>query len=133
MSPIFLSRYSEPCKVPTNPRRCPYSKGSPSKGQAPRTSNSVESHEPSPRACGASLLASSRTLPAIFTIELLTEMSQALFPPVHNGGRTINSVDAVSQYSRPTQHNYNGSLRSRGVLWVLLTSLTQLGIHLEQA
>jgi hypothetical protein len=55
--PVFLPRYREPRKVPTNPRWCPYAKGSPCKGQAPRSSNSAERHEPSPRASGALLLA----------------------------------------------------------------------------
>jgi hypothetical protein len=55
MTPIFLSRYPEPCKVPTNPRWCPYAKGSPREGQAPRSSNTVESQGPSPRASGAPL------------------------------------------------------------------------------
>jgi hypothetical protein len=55
MTLIFLPRYPEPRKVPTNPRWCPYAKGSPHEGQAPRSSNSVESHMPSPRASGASL------------------------------------------------------------------------------
>jgi hypothetical protein len=40
-----------------NPRWCPYAKGSPRKGQAPRASNSIESHEPSPHASGALLSA----------------------------------------------------------------------------
>jgi hypothetical protein len=39
------------------PHRCPYAKGSPREGQAPRSSNSVESRGPSPRAIGAPLLA----------------------------------------------------------------------------
>jgi hypothetical protein len=55
MTPIFLSRYPEPCKVSTNPRWCPYAKSSPREGQAPRSSNTVESHWPSPRASGAPL------------------------------------------------------------------------------
>jgi hypothetical protein len=55
MTPVFLPRYPEPRKVPTNPRWCPYAKGSPREGQAPRSSNSVESHWPSPRASGALL------------------------------------------------------------------------------
>jgi hypothetical protein len=38
-----------------NPRWCSYAKGSPCEGQAPRSSNSVESHGPSPRASGAPL------------------------------------------------------------------------------
>jgi hypothetical protein len=55
MTPVFLSRYTKPRKVPTNPRWCPYTKGSPCEGQAPRSSNSVESRRPSPHASGAPL------------------------------------------------------------------------------
>jgi hypothetical protein len=55
MMPVFLPRYPEPRKVSTNPRWCPYAKGSPCEGQAPRPSNSVESREPSPIASGALL------------------------------------------------------------------------------
>jgi hypothetical protein len=54
---VFLPRYPEPHKVPTNPRWCPYTKGSPREGQAPQSSNSVESCGPSPRVSGAPLLA----------------------------------------------------------------------------
>jgi hypothetical protein len=57
MTLVFLPSYLEPRKVPTNPRWCPYAKGSPREGQASRSSNSVESREPSPRASGALLLA----------------------------------------------------------------------------
>jgi hypothetical protein len=57
MTPVFLPRYPEPRKVPTNSRWCPYAKGSPREGQAPWSSNSVESHMPSPRASGAPLSA----------------------------------------------------------------------------
>jgi hypothetical protein len=57
MTLIFLPRYPEPRKVPTNPRWCPYTKGSPREGQAPRSSNYVKSCGPSPCASGASLLA----------------------------------------------------------------------------
>jgi hypothetical protein len=32
MMPLFLLRYLEPRKVPTNPRWCPYTKGSPREG-----------------------------------------------------------------------------------------------------
>jgi hypothetical protein len=62
---VFLPRYLEPHKVPNNPRRCPYAKGSPREGQAPRSSNSVESHGPSPHASGAPLLAPLRRLPGL--------------------------------------------------------------------
>jgi hypothetical protein len=55
MPPVFLPRYSEPHKVSTNPRWWPYAKGSPREGQAPLSSNSVESRGPSPRASGALL------------------------------------------------------------------------------
>jgi hypothetical protein len=65
MMPTFLLRYPEPCKVPTNPRWCPYAKGSPREGQAPRSSNSVESRMHSSRASGAPLAAPlGRSLPS---------------------------------------------------------------------
>jgi hypothetical protein len=57
MTPIFLPRYPEPRKVSNNPRWCPYAKGSPCEGQAPRLSKSVESRRPSPHARGAPLSA----------------------------------------------------------------------------
>jgi hypothetical protein len=57
MTLLFLLRYPEPHKVPTNTHWCPYAKGSPREGQAPRSSNSVESCMPSPRASGAPLSA----------------------------------------------------------------------------
>jgi hypothetical protein len=53
--PVFLSSYSEPCKVLTNPRWYPYAKGSSREGQAPRSSNFVKSCGPCPRASGAPL------------------------------------------------------------------------------
>jgi hypothetical protein len=53
MTPVFLPRYPEPRKVLTNPHWCPYAKGSPREGQAPRSSNSIESCGPSPRTGGA--------------------------------------------------------------------------------
>jgi hypothetical protein len=57
MMSVSLLRYPEPRKVSTNPRWCPCAKGSPREGQAPRSSNFVESHVPSSRASGAPLLA----------------------------------------------------------------------------
>jgi hypothetical protein len=57
MTLLFLPRYQEPHKVPTNPRWCPYTKKSLREGQAPRSSNSVESRGSSPRASGAPLSA----------------------------------------------------------------------------
>jgi hypothetical protein len=56
MTPVFLPRYPEPCNVLTNPCWCPYAKGNPREDQAPWSSNSVESHGPSPHASGAPLL-----------------------------------------------------------------------------
>jgi hypothetical protein len=62
---VVLSRYQEKCKVVTNSCWCPYTKGSPCEGQAPRTGNFVDSHNPSPCASGAPLLASlGRSLPS---------------------------------------------------------------------
>jgi hypothetical protein len=55
MTLLFLPRYPELRKIPTNPCWCPYAKGSPREGQAPRSSNSVESRGPSPHASGAPL------------------------------------------------------------------------------
>jgi hypothetical protein len=57
MTPVFLPRYPEPRKVPTNPCWFPYAKGSPREGQAPRSSNSVESSGPSPHVSGPTLAA----------------------------------------------------------------------------
>jgi hypothetical protein len=54
---VFLPRYQELCMVLTNPHLCPYAKGSPHEGQAPRTGNSIESSGPSLYASGALLLA----------------------------------------------------------------------------
>jgi hypothetical protein len=118
MTPIFLPRYPEPRKVPTNPRWCPYAKGSPRKDQAPRSSNSGE-----PRAfftrkwCSAS--SSSRTLPAVPLSSFRQKMPRASFPLVHDGGSDTNAVVTVSQDSRPTRYNYNGSRKSRGVVWFI--------------
>jgi hypothetical protein len=55
MTPVFLPRYPEPHKVLTNRRWWPYTKGSPREGQAPQSSNSIESCGPSQRASGAPL------------------------------------------------------------------------------
>jgi hypothetical protein len=74
MTPVFLPRYPEPRKVPTNPRWCPYTKGSPREGQTPRPSNSVESWGPSPHTGGAPLPSSlGRSL--VSTIELPAKTS----------------------------------------------------------
>jgi hypothetical protein len=131
MTLVFLPRYPEPRKVPTNPRWCPYARGSPREGQAPRSSNSIESHEPSPRAGGAPLPAPLGCSPPSPLSSFRLKTPRASFPPVHGGGRDTNVVVTVSQDSRPTRYN-NGSRKSRGVGG--LSKLTQLTrIHLEQA
>jgi hypothetical protein len=89
MTPVFLPRYSEPRKVPTNPRWCPYAKGSPRKGQAPWSSNSVESRGSSPRASGAPFLAPLGRSPP-------SPLSS--FRPKRHGPRTLRyKVAAVTQ------------------------------------
>jgi hypothetical protein len=132
MTQIFLPRYPEPRKVPTNPHWCPYAKGSPREGQAPRSSNSVESRGPSPHASGAPLPAPLGRSPPSPLSSFRLKTSRASFPPVHGGGRDTNTVVTVSQDSRSTRYNYYGSRKSRGVDG--LSKLTQLArIHLEQA
>jgi hypothetical protein len=109
---VFLPRYPKPRKVLTNPRWCPYAKGSSRGGQAPRSSISIERRCPFPYASGAPLLAPLGRSPVVSTIELSVKMSWASFPPVHGGGRDTNSVVTVSQDSRPTRYNYNCSHKS---------------------
>jgi hypothetical protein len=101
MTPVFLPRYSEPCKVRTNPRWCPYAKRSPREGQAPRSSNSIESCGPSPHASGAPLLAPLGRSPSSPLSSFRLKTLWASFPPVHGGGRDTNAVVTVSQDSRP--------------------------------
>jgi hypothetical protein len=132
MTPVFLPRYPEPCKVSTNPCWCPYAKGSPREGQAPRSGNSVVSRGPSARASGAPLPAPLGRSPPSPLSSFRPKASRALFPSVHGGGRDINSIVTVSQDSRPTRYNYNGSRKSQEVVW--FSKFTQLTrIHLEQA
>jgi hypothetical protein len=117
---------------PTNPRWCPYAKGSPCEGQAPRSSNSVKSHGPSPCASGALLPAPLGRSPPSPLSSFWMKTPRASFPPVHGGGRDTNAVVTVSQDFRPTRYNYNGSRKSRRVGGLsILTQLTR--IHLEQA
>jgi hypothetical protein len=132
MTSVFLQKYPEPRNVLTNPRWCPYAKGSPCMGQAPRSSNSVESRGPSPRASGAPLSAPLGRSPLSPLSSFRPKTPRVLFPLVHGGGRDTNLVVTVSQDSRTTRYNYNGSRKSRGVVW--FSKLTQLTmIHLEQA
>jgi hypothetical protein len=132
MTSVFLSRYPEPRKVPTNPRWCPYAKGSPREGQAPRSSNSIESHGPSPRASGAPLPASLGRSPP-------SPLSS--FGPKCRGPRSLRyTVAAVTQtrLSRscktlaPLGTITTARARAEGLCG--LSKLTQLTrIHLEQA
>jgi hypothetical protein len=132
MTLVFLSRYLEQCKVPTNPCWCHYANGSPREGQAPWSSNSVESRGPSPHASGALLPAPPRRSPPSPLSSFRSKTPWASFPPVHGGGRDTSAVVTVSQDSRPTRYNYNGSRKSRGLC--CFTKLTQLTrVHLEQA
>jgi hypothetical protein len=132
MTPVFLSRYPEPHKAPTNPRWCPYIKGSPREGQAPRTSNSVESHGPSPLASGAPLPAPLRRSPP-------SPLSS--FRPKCHGPRSLwYTVAAVTQTrlsrSRKTLAPLDTITIARAKAKGLcgFSKLTQLtSIHLEQA
>jgi hypothetical protein len=61
---IFTEVY-ETTQDPDQSSWCPYTKGGPREGQAPRSSNSIESHGPSPCATGAPLSAPlGRSLPS---------------------------------------------------------------------
>jgi hypothetical protein len=91
MIPIFLARYPEPRKVWNNPRWCPYAKGSPRKGQTPRKSNSVGSHEPSPHASCAPLPAPLKQSPS-------SPLSS--FRPKRRGPHSLRSTLVVMTQTR---------------------------------
>jgi hypothetical protein len=123
MTPVFLPRYPEPRKVSTNHCWCPYVKGSPCEGQAPWSSNSVESRGPSPHASGAPLPAPLRRS---------SPSSLSSFQLKHRGPRSLRyTVEAVTQtrLSRsrktlaPLGTIYNGSRKSRRGCVVFLNSL----------
>jgi hypothetical protein len=132
MTPAFLPRYPEPPKVPTNPRWYPYAKGSPREGQATRSSNSVESRGPFPRASGAPLPAPlGRSPPSPLT----TFRSKRCGPCSHR-----YTVAAVTQTRLSRSRKTLGPLgtittahaRAEGLCgFSKLTQLTK--IHLEQA
>jgi hypothetical protein len=132
MTPVFLPRYPEPRKVPTNPRWCPYAKGSPRKGQAPRSSNSIESHRPSPRASGA---------PLLFPLGRSLPSPLSSFRPKRRGPRSLRyTVAAVTQMrlsrSRKTLAPLGTITTTRTRVEGLcgFTKLTQLTrVYLEQA
>jgi hypothetical protein len=132
MTLVFLPRYPEPRKVPTNPCWCPYAKGSPREGQAPLSSNSVESRGPSPRASGAPLPAPLRRSP-------LSPLSS--FRPKRRGPRSLRyTVAAVTQTRLSRTRNTLAQLstittthaRAEGLCG--FTKLTQLTrVHLKLA
>jgi hypothetical protein len=132
MTPLFLLRYLEPRKVPTNPRWCPYAKGSPREGQEPRSSNSVESRGPSPRASGA-------PLPAPLGRSPPSPLSS--FRPKRRGPRSLRYTMATVTQTRLSQSRKSlaplGTIttaRARAEELCGLSKLTQLTrIHLEQA
>jgi hypothetical protein len=132
MTLVFLPRYPEPRKVPTNPCWCPYAKGSPREGQAPRSSNSVESRGPSPRTSGA-------PLPAPLECSPLSPLST--FRPKRRGPRSLwYTMAAMTQtwLSRsrktlaPLGTITTAHARAEGLCG--FTKLTQLTrVHLKQA
>jgi hypothetical protein len=132
MTLVFLPRYPEPRKVPTNPRWCPYAKGSPREGQAPRWSNSVESCGPSPHTSGALLLA---------PLERSPSSPLSSFRPKRRGPRSLRYTVAVvtqTQLSRsrktlaPLATITMAHTRTEGLRgFSKLTQLTR--IHLDQA
>ena len=132
MTPVFLPRYLEPRKVPTNPRWWPYIKGSPHEGRAPRSSNSVESRGPSPRASGA-------PLPAPLGRSPPSPLSS--FRPKRRGPRSLRYIVAAVTKTRlsrsrktlaPLGTITTARVRAEGLCG--FTKLTQLTrVHLEQA
>jgi hypothetical protein len=132
MTPVFLPRYLEPRKVPTNSRWCPYAKGSPCEGQAPRSSNSVESRELSPRASRA-------PLPAPLGHSPPSPLSS--FRPKHREPRSLQYMMIVVKQtwlspSRKTLAPLDTitTYRARAEGLCGFSKLTQLTrIHLEQA
>jgi hypothetical protein len=132
MTPVFLPRYPEPRKVPTNPRWCPYAKGSPREGQAPRLSKFVESRGPSPRASGS-------PLPAPLGRSLPSPLSS--FRSKSRGPRSLRyTVEVVTQTRLSRSRKTLAPLgtittaRARAEGLCGLSKLTQLTrIHLEKA
>jgi hypothetical protein len=132
MTSVFLPRYPKPRKVSTNPRWCPYAKGSPREGQAPRSSNSVEGRGPSPRASGAPLSTPFGRSPPC---------PLSSFRPKHRGPRSLRyTVAAVTQTRlslscktlAPLSTITTARARAKGLCG--LSKLIQLTrVHLEQA
>jgi hypothetical protein len=131
MTPVFLLRYPKQRKVPTNPHWCP-AKGSPREGQAPWSSNSVESRGPSPHASGAPFLAPLGCSP-------LSPLSS--FRPKRRGPCSLQYTMAVVTQTRLSRSRKTlaplGTIttaRARAEGLCGFTKLTQLTrVHLEQA
>jgi hypothetical protein len=130
---VILPRYSEPRKVPTNPRWCPYTKGSTREGQTPRSSNSVESRRPSPHASGA-------PLPTPLGCSPPSPLSS--FQPKLHRPRSLRYTVAVVAQTRLSRSRKTlaplGTILQRLTQeprgYVGFSKLTQLNrIHLEQA
>jgi hypothetical protein len=118
-APLFLPMYLEP----------PLRKWKATRGPSTQSSNSVESHGPSPRASSASLSVSSWKLSVVFTIELPTKTPRASFPPIHGDSHTTNLVGVVSQDSRPHSIQLQRLMQEpRDFYGFFLTSLNILGI-----
>jgi hypothetical protein len=129
---IFIEVYLELRKVPTNPRWCPYAKGSQREGQAPRSSNSIESCKPSPRASGAPLPAPLERFPP-YPLQISGRK--------HREPRSLRYMVAAvtqTQLSRPrktlTPLGTITMARARAEGLCGFSKLTQLTrVHLEQA
>jgi hypothetical protein len=132
MTPVFLPKYLEPRKVLTNPRWCPYAKGSPREGQAPRSSNSVESRGRSPCASGAPLLAPlERSLPSP-----LTSFQPKRRGPCSHRYTVATVIQTWLSWSRKTlaQLGTITTAHARATGLCGFSKFTQLTrIHLEQA
>jgi hypothetical protein len=132
MTPVFLPRDLEPHKVPTNPRWCPYAKGSPREGQAPQLCISIEGRGPSPRTSGAPLSAPLGRSP-------LSPLSS--FRPKRRGPRSLRYTVAIMTQTRLSRSRKTISplgiittTRARADELCGFSKLTQLTrIHLEQA
>jgi hypothetical protein len=132
MTPVFLPRYPEPRKVPTNPRWCPYVKGSPREGQAPRSSNSIESRGPSPRASGAPLPAPLGRPPPSPLSSFRLKTQRTSFPPYTVAVVTQTRLSRSRKTLAPLGTITTARARAEGLCG--LSKLTQLTrIHLEQA
>ena len=95
---------SRSAQASPGPRWSP-SQGIPHKGQAPsRVTPWIALGLPHTQVSlrRAFLASLSRMLPAVFTIKLPAKTPRALFPPVHGGGHTTNSVDVISQDFKPS-------------------------------